>query len=61
MTEDAMDHLRFPLSDERRKHLRDDWLWTRELKRARFFNQKSLHCSYLQYKGRRRWLVAGLS
>jgi hypothetical protein len=58
VTEDAMDHLRFPLSDEHRKRLRVDQLWTRELKRARFFNQKSLHCPRLQCKGRKRWLVA---
>jgi hypothetical protein len=58
MIEDAMQHRRFHVSDERRQRLRDDRLWTREDQRARFFNQKSLHCSYSRCRGRRRWLLA---
>jgi hypothetical protein len=58
MVEDAMQQRRFLLSDKRRQRLRDDCLWTRELQRVRFFNQKSLHCPCSRCKGRRRWLLA---
>ena len=53
-----MDPARFPLSDDRRKRLRDDRLWTREVQRARFFNQRSIHCPCIKCNGQRRWLVA---
>jgi hypothetical protein len=46
-----------PFSDEHRRRLRDDWLWNRELQRARLLNSKCIHCPCTKYKGQRKWLI----
>jgi hypothetical protein len=53
-----MDARILPLIDERRQRLRDDRLWSREVRRARLLNLKQIHCPCSVCKGRRRYLVA---
>jgi hypothetical protein len=47
-----------PVIDERRQRLRDDKLWSREVRRARLLNLKQIHCPCSVCKGRRRYLLA---
>jgi hypothetical protein len=48
---------RFPLTDVRRQHLRDDRLWVREVQRMSFFNLRNMHCPCSECKGRRKLLL----
>jgi hypothetical protein len=47
-----------PVIDERRQRLRDDKLWSREVRRARLLNLKQIHCPCSVCKGRKRYLLA---
>jgi hypothetical protein len=46
------------ITNERRRRLCDDKLWSREVRRARLLNLKQIHCPCSVCKGRRRYLLA---